>query len=211
MLDVHIPTTDGRELVRTRYTEPERELKLLLERLDVADLNVLASRLRELGLATRNRLASEQVAEADRDIRYSLGLRYEGQAHELDVSVVPEHLDRDALARDFSARYFDAWSYAPTNKPIQLVTLRVAAIGRAPKLSFPRRDRGARKLAGAQIARRDVFFAGSSRPTPIYERARLPVDMDLRGLAIFEEAGSTTVVFPEWGARMDEVGNIILD
>ena len=35
MLDVHIPTTDGRELVLTRYTEPERELKLLLERLDL--------------------------------------------------------------------------------------------------------------------------------------------------------------------------------
>jgi len=33
MLDVHIPTTDGRELVLTRYTEPPRELKLLLERL----------------------------------------------------------------------------------------------------------------------------------------------------------------------------------
>lgn len=33
MLDVHIPTTDGRELILTRYTEPERELKLLLERL----------------------------------------------------------------------------------------------------------------------------------------------------------------------------------
>ena len=35
MLDVHIPTTDGRELVMTRYTEPERELKLLLERLEL--------------------------------------------------------------------------------------------------------------------------------------------------------------------------------
>ena len=35
MLDVHIPTTDDRELVLTRYTEPERELKLLLERLNL--------------------------------------------------------------------------------------------------------------------------------------------------------------------------------
>jgi len=35
MLDVHIPTTDGRELVLTRYTDPERELKLLLERLNL--------------------------------------------------------------------------------------------------------------------------------------------------------------------------------
>jgi transposase len=33
MIDVHIPTTDGRELVLERYTEPERDLKLLLEEL----------------------------------------------------------------------------------------------------------------------------------------------------------------------------------
>jgi transposase len=35
MLDVHIPTTDGRELTLTRYTQPEAELKLLLERLEI--------------------------------------------------------------------------------------------------------------------------------------------------------------------------------
>jgi len=33
MVDVHIPTTDGRELSLTRYTQPEADLKLLLERL----------------------------------------------------------------------------------------------------------------------------------------------------------------------------------
>jgi hypothetical protein len=30
MIDVHLPTTDGRELLLTRYTEPEPELRLLL-------------------------------------------------------------------------------------------------------------------------------------------------------------------------------------
>jgi hypothetical protein len=33
MIDVHLPTTDGRELILTRYTEPEPELQLLLEKL----------------------------------------------------------------------------------------------------------------------------------------------------------------------------------
>ncbi len=33
MLDVHIPTTDGRELILTRYTQPEPELTLLLQKL----------------------------------------------------------------------------------------------------------------------------------------------------------------------------------
>ena len=35
MVDVQIPTTDGRELSLTRYTQPDPELKLLLERLQL--------------------------------------------------------------------------------------------------------------------------------------------------------------------------------
>ena len=33
MLDVHLPTTDGRTVILTRYTQPEEELRLLLQRL----------------------------------------------------------------------------------------------------------------------------------------------------------------------------------
>lgn len=33
MIDVHLPTTDGRELLLTRYTQPEPELRLLIEQL----------------------------------------------------------------------------------------------------------------------------------------------------------------------------------
>ena len=33
MIDVHLPTTDGREIVLTRYNQPEPELQLLIDRL----------------------------------------------------------------------------------------------------------------------------------------------------------------------------------
>jgi hypothetical protein len=33
MIDVHVRTTDGRELMLTRYTQPEPELSLLLDKL----------------------------------------------------------------------------------------------------------------------------------------------------------------------------------
>jgi hypothetical protein len=33
MIDVHLPTTDGREIVLTRYTQPEPELQLLINQL----------------------------------------------------------------------------------------------------------------------------------------------------------------------------------
>jgi hypothetical protein len=33
MIDLHVPKTDGRELLLTRYTEPEPELALLIDKL----------------------------------------------------------------------------------------------------------------------------------------------------------------------------------
>ena len=33
MIDVHLPTTEGREIIFTRTTQPEPELKLLLDKL----------------------------------------------------------------------------------------------------------------------------------------------------------------------------------
>jgi hypothetical protein len=33
MVDVHLPTTDGRELVLARYTQPEPDASLLLKQL----------------------------------------------------------------------------------------------------------------------------------------------------------------------------------
>jgi hypothetical protein len=33
MLDVHLPTTDGREVILTRYTQPEPDQRLLLDKL----------------------------------------------------------------------------------------------------------------------------------------------------------------------------------
>jgi hypothetical protein len=36
MIDVHLPTTDGRELMLSRYTQPEPELQLLLAQLKLS-------------------------------------------------------------------------------------------------------------------------------------------------------------------------------
>jgi len=36
MIDVHLPTTDGREIILSRYTEPEPELRLLIDRMNLA-------------------------------------------------------------------------------------------------------------------------------------------------------------------------------
>lgn len=48
MIDVHLPTTDGRKLVLPRYTQPEKELDLLLYQLNLTLPNQPPPRLEEL-------------------------------------------------------------------------------------------------------------------------------------------------------------------
>jgi hypothetical protein len=36
MVDVHVPTSDGRDLVMSRYTEPSADQRLLMDRLQLA-------------------------------------------------------------------------------------------------------------------------------------------------------------------------------
>ena len=33
MIDVHLPTTDGRHVILSRYTQPEKELQMLLDQM----------------------------------------------------------------------------------------------------------------------------------------------------------------------------------
>ena len=48
MIDVHLPTTDGRNLILPRYTQPEKELKLLLHQLNLTLPDQPPPRLEEL-------------------------------------------------------------------------------------------------------------------------------------------------------------------
>ena len=57
---------------------------------------------------------------------------------------------------------------------------------------------------------RPVYFAGSFRDTPIYQRPALPAGFRLDGPAVVEEFGSTTVVFPGQSLQVDPHGILIV-
>ena len=48
MLDVHLPTTDGREIIMARYTQPEKDLQLLLHQLNLILPNQPPPRIEDL-------------------------------------------------------------------------------------------------------------------------------------------------------------------
>jgi len=53
MIDVHLPTTDGRKVIMPRYTQPEPELQILLQQLPMSLPNQLPPRVTAKGVVTQ--------------------------------------------------------------------------------------------------------------------------------------------------------------
>ena len=53
-----------------------------------------------------------------------------------------------------------------------------------------------------------MWFGGARHECPVWERDRLPERAELRGPAIVEEFGATTVILPGWRGAVDEHGNL---
>ncbi len=188
------------ELVRTHLA--------ILHEADVERMNALLDGMEQEG---RQMLSREGISEDRMEFVYSADMRYVGQGHELNVWLTREEFDVQLMARRFHQAHLDRYTYSRDELPIQLVNLRATATGRVNKLRLqPLESRGTADAAGALKETRDVHLEGKWVRTRVYDRERLFAGMDLRGPAIVEEMGSTTLISPGWTGRVDSVGNILL-
>jgi N-methylhydantoinase A len=91
-----------------------------------------------------------------------------------------------------------------------IVNLNTTVVGRRrpfPVASLAEAPR-ARRLADAEVGRRDFYAGGTWRTAPVYARERLPVDLALAGPAVIQQLDATTVVEPGATARLDSIGNL---
>ena len=161
------------------------------------------------------RLARDGVPLADRRMVRSADLRYHGQSFELPVTVPPGPLTEADVARlrdEFHAMHERAYGYAAPDDAVELVNVRLAAIGVTPK---PRRaplPEGGASADAARKGRREIWFAetGGFRPTLVLDRGKLLRGNVVDGPAIIEEADASTLVHPGWTATVDVHGNLVL-
>jgi N-methylhydantoinase A len=154
-------------------------------------------------------LAAEGVAPSARRLTRLADLRYCHQGFEITVAWPECDLAVDALVARFHARHQQLYAYALADAPVEIVTLRVAAAGRVRRFtlpSFPRRG-----AAPTRHPRRRVHFAGVGwKACPCLDRERLGVGAVVTGPAIVEQLDTTTVVPPGHRARVDRVGNLVI-
>lgn len=162
----------------------------------------------------RIEVISEGVAEDRIQLIRSADMRYVGEGHEVNVSITPGLLGDDAIAHmwdDFHRVHFETFGFDYRGEQdVELVNLRVQAIGEASRPDVPER-KIIDQLAIPASTRQIFWRNGDWLESEIYNRTELALDQKIYGPAIIEEYGSTVVVPPTWSARTDKYGNLILE
>ena len=114
----------------------------------------------------------------------------------------------DAIEGAFHRHHLAAYGHASPDAAIELVNARLTAYGLVPKPSGERYRSAVASIDDALIERRPIWFEGAPHDCPVWERERLPERAALRGPAVVEEFGATTVVPPGWHGVVDERGNL---
>jgi N-methylhydantoinase A len=112
----------------------------------------------------------------------------------------------------FEASYKARFSRILDGAPIKIVSLRATAIGRRPHFDLGALAPGAdSSLDKARRESRTVWFGGAWVETAIWSRLDLPVGAVVAGPAILEQPDATTVVEHGQSARVDRLGNLLIE
>ena len=184
-------------------------------RLDALTPEALESLFADFLVEGSARLDRDGVPASDRQMLRSVDLRYHGQSFELSIAVPAGSLtvaDVGRLRAEFDAAHERAYGYAAPEDAVELVNVRLAAIGVTPR---PRRaplPPGGRDAAKALKGTREVWFAeiGGWRNTNVLDRAKLLSGNVIGGPAIVEEHDASTLVHPGWEATVDQHGNLVV-
>ena len=170
----------------------------------------LDAELADMEAQLRAELAADGVPGEDVEVAAALDARYVGQGYELRVPLPERRFSADAL-EEFHRLHEQEYGHA-FRDPIEIVNLRVTAIGKRQKLeSLPVRSGS---LENALIGEGEGVFrvAGAleTYATPYYDRAQLPIDDVFAGPAVVFQRDTTILIPPGWNARADAAGNLLL-
>jgi N-methylhydantoinase A len=191
-----------RDYVQTVFT--------LTNAADPAALEAAFVRLERKGAAMLDRAG---VAPDRRRFKRSVDARYPRQSYELLVPVPPRPLDQamlEKIAASFHDRHLQTYGHDNREEPVQIVSVRLAAIGTIPPLIV--RDRTAQAGSDAIKSKRQLWFreTGSVEAT-IYDRRRMPAGLEVAGPTVIESLESTILVPPGWRGKMNEDGFVLLE
>jgi N-methylhydantoinase A len=150
------------------------------------------------------------------DVLYELDMHYLGQTHTvavpLPVAADARGVSEAVVRKAFETAYSASFSRLLPGLAVRIVSLRVASIGRRPAFDFSVfAPDASNTLETAKAGSRKVWFLGGWRDTAVWSRLALPAGAMIDGPAILEQPDATTVIEPGHVARVDRLGNVIVE
>jgi N-methylhydantoinase A len=191
-----------------------RSFSTVIPGLDLAALNQTIGQVEERALAE---LLQEGVERERATLLRYLDVRYVGQHHEVTIPIphgepiAETHLG--GIAESFHRAHERLYTYATPESPLEVMNLRVTAVGAVDKTGLGRQPAGGPDAQGARKGQRRAWFEESAGfvQVPVYDRHKLAPGNRLAGPAIVEERITTVVVHPGWSLAVDGFENLVME
>jgi N-methylhydantoinase A len=166
--------------------------------------------LRELFKTLENRALEEMEREGftqlgkDLFLEHSLDVRYRGQSYEVNIPFTPR------IRESFEEVYKNLYGYTLENRPLEVVNIRLKAVGigeKPPLERIPKSD--GKLLSRAVVGEQKTFFGGKAYTVKVLDRERLRAGDRWDFPSIVVEYSSTTVIPPGFSVEVDPFGNLI--
>ena len=179
---------------------------------DLGIVNNIYTEMKKDGSET---LISEGMHDDDIILVQNLDMRYIRQTHEITINIPTKNLtSKDILEAEehFHLKHEELFGYSERDELIEIVTLRVTAIGKTKKISFKKQPYDGTNPSKALKPEREAYFeeSGGFMKTLVYEGVKLKNGNEIQGPAIVEEEFTTIVVPPKFKVKIDEYANYLM-
>ncbi len=188
-----------------------RTYSVLLGDLDNKKFKKLFAEMENEGRAL---LREEGIKDGSIEFVYSLDMRYLKQYHELNVVISQAEVNAcntERIARRFHPEHNRLYGYSLEGEgvSVELINMRLVAVGRTIKPDFLRAGRGGGDSSSAHKSDRSVWLPSKSRfeSVPVFDGALLGCGSRLKGPALIEQVNTTVFIMPEFDMVCDEYGS----
>ena len=189
-------------------------VRTFVQRGPVFDVQGMETVYRAMHGEAETALSAEGIPASRQTFQRLADLRYTRQGFEITVEFPAQEVSAAAiqdLIASFHQRHEQLYTYAATDTPVEIVNLRLRAIGLMNRPDLTPIDAVAPGTVPPASAFRPVYFSGPDFvDTPIFSRPVLRAGHRIPGPAIVEQLDTTTVIYPGQTAVVDPYGNLLL-
>jgi N-methylhydantoinase A len=139
----------------------------------------------------------------------TVDLRYRGQGYEINIGYDPMAAGRSIEA--FHDAHRQRYGFADAARAVEIVNVRLRMIAASEPYEPEKRALRAGDGRNACYAEREVYFDGGARMTRFYRREELIPGDAIKGPAMITEYTAATLVLPGCMAKVDELGNLVIE